>query len=366
MFPPLGRRYRTAEMYPDMAKSMHVGLYDRIAGLPVEIDSLSLERRAVETGSGFTRVTTTVHLSGGGEEGVGEDVVYDSAAHDDPPVPPLTDAWASFDALSEQLARFELFREPTAQPVYRSYRRWAYESAALDLALRQAGRSLAEAVGRVPGPIRFVASPRSVTVPRWLRLYPGLRFKLDPVSAWADEQVEMLARTGAVDVLDLKGAYRGTAVDQPPDPRLYRIVAERFPGSWIEDPNLVEDSECAAILEPHRDRITWDAVLHSVADIEGLPFPPRTINVKPSRFGSVRELFAVYEHCEANGIGMYGGGQFELGPGRGQIQYLASLFHPDGSNDVAPGGYNEPEPRAGLEEPPLDPRPTPTGFRRGA
>jgi hypothetical protein len=53
---------------------------------------------------------------------------------------------------------------------------------------------------------------------------------------------------------------------------------------------------------------------------------------------------------------MYGGGQFELGPGRGQIQYLASLFHPDGSNDVAPGGYNEVEPRAGLPESPLEPR----------
>jgi len=341
-----------------------VALYQRIAGLPVEIESVSLERRAVETGSGFTRATTTVLLRGGAEEGVGEDVVYDPAAHEDPPVPPLSGSWASFDDLSQRLAELELFREPPAQPVYRSYRRWAYESAVLDLALRQAGRSLAEVLGREHRPLRFVASPRSVTVPGWLELYPLLRFKLDPVSAWDDEQVETLTRTGAVDVLDLKGAYRGTSVDQPPDPRLYRLVAERFPGSWIEDPNLADDPECAAILEPHHDRITWDAVLHSVADIAGLPFPPRTINVKPSRLGSVRELFAVYEYCEANGIGMYGGGQFELGPGRGQIQYLASLFHPDGSNDVAPGGYNEPEPRAGLDEPPLAPRPSPVGFRR--
>ena len=37
---------------------------------------------------------------------------------------------------------------------------------------------------------------------------------------------------------------------------------------------------------------------------------------------------------------MYGGGQFELGVGRGQIQYLASLFHSDSPNDVAPAGYN--------------------------
>jgi hypothetical protein len=343
-----------------------VGLYEQIAGLPLEIEAVSLERRAIETGSGFTRATTTVLLRGGGEEGAGEDVVYDPAAHDDPPVPPLAGSWGSFDELSERLGSLELFPEPPAYPVYVSYRRWAYESAALDLALRQAGRSLAETLGRQARPLRFVASPRSVSVPQWLELYPKLRFKLDPVSAWDDEQVDSLTRTGAVDVLDLKGAYRGTRVDQPPDPRLYRLVAERFPESWIEDPNLDDDPECAAILEPHHDRITWDAVLHSLADIERLPFQPRTINVKPSRFGSVRELFAVYEHCEANGIGMYGGGQFELGPGRGQIQYLASLFHADGSNDVAPGGYNEPEPRPGLEESPLDPRPAPIGFRRDA
>lgn len=340
-----------------------MSLFERVAGLAVEIDSIALERRAVETGSGFTRVTTTIRLAGAGEEGVGEDVVYDAAAHDDPPVPEIEGGWA-FGELSERLAGLDLFDGEPGQPAYRGYRRWAWESAALDLALRQAGRSLAEAVGREPRPVRFVASPRTVTVSGWLELYPGLRFKLDPVSAWDDRQADELAATGAVDVLDLKGAYRGTSVDQPPDPRLYRLVAERFPDAWIEDPNLVDDPECAAILEPHRDRVTWDAVLHSVADIEGLPFPPRTINVKPSRFGSVRELFAVYEHCEANGIGMYGGGQFELGPGRGQIQYLASLFHPDGSNDVAPGGYNEPDPRPSLPESPLEPAVAPTGFHR--
>jgi hypothetical protein len=60
---------------------------------------------------------------------------------------------------------------------------------------------------------------------------------------------------------------------------------------------------------------------------------------------------------------MYGGGQFELGPGRGQIQYLASLFHPGASNDVAPAGYNAPGPVAGLTSSPLDPDLPPIGFR---
>ena len=46
--------------------------------------------------------------------------------------------------------------------------------------------------------------------------------------------------------------------------------------------------------------------------------------------------------------------QFELGVGRDHIQLLASLFYPDGPNDVAPGGYNDPEVAPGLPTSPLD------------
>ena len=81
-------------------------------------------------------------------------------------------------------------------------------------------------------------------------------------------------------------------------------------------------------------------------EIEALPFPPRWLNIKPSRFGSVSELFATYDYCVALDITMYGGGQFELSVGRGQIQTLASLFHADGPNDVAPLGYDGADRRA--------------------
>ena len=87
------------------------------------------------------------------------------------------------------------------------------------------------------------------------------------------------------------------------------------------------------------------------------------VNVKPSRLGSLRRLFELYERCEERGIAMYGGGQFELGPGRDQIQLLASLFHPDGPNDVAPREFNTGGPRAGLPESPLELRPRATGFQ---
>jgi hypothetical protein len=77
----------------------------------------------------------------------------------------------------------------------------------------------------------------------------------------------------------------------------------------------------------------------------------------------LQELCATYDYCTEHGIGAYGGGQFELGAGRGHIQYLASLFHPDTPNDVAPTGYNLPEPPPGLPASPVEPQIAPTGFR---
>jgi hypothetical protein len=58
---------------------------------------------------------------------------------------------------------------------------------------------------------------------------------------------------------------------------------------------------------------------------------------------------------------MYGGGQFELGAGRRQIQRLASLFYADGPNDVAPSEYNDGPARAELPRSPL-PAPDGMGF----
>jgi hypothetical protein len=56
----------------------------------------------------------------------------------------------------------------------------------------------------------------------------------------------------------------------------------------------------------------------------------------------------------------------ELGVGRGQIELLAALFHPDAPNDVAPGAYNEDDPSEPLPASPLAPRPETAGFRWAA
>ena len=346
--------------------------YDRVRDLPLEIESYRLEPLEVRASHDFTRLTTVIHLEGGGHDGVGEDVTYSSedqlALQEEGPTLPLAGSH-TLDSFSQLLERLALFPSGPGMAAFQDYRRWAYESAALDLALRQAGISLAEAVGREARPVTFVVSlrieqpPRPDPVPLLLERYPSLRFKLDPTSEWDAELVAILGATDAVDTVDLKGAYKGTPVDQPGDPELYGMVAEGFPTAWIEDPDL---DGSGPVLDPYRDRITWDAPIHSVEDIESVPWPPRTINIKPSRFGSVRRLFDAYDYCAEKGIEPYGGGQWELGPGRGQIQYLASLFHPDGANDVAPGGYNAREPKPGLPTSPLEPAPALTGFRWAA
>ena len=76
------------------------------------------------------------------------------------------------------------------------------------------------------------------------------------------------------------------------------------------------------------------------------------VNIKPSRFGPLSNLFEMYDWCEREGVQAYGGGQTELGPGRGHIQYLASLFHPDTPNDTAPSGYNKPAAARGAPDEP--------------
>jgi len=345
-----------------------VSLYDNVRDLPLQIDGYALEGLELQARPEFLRKTTVVRLQGGGEEGIGEDVTYHGEEHDLSlalgPVFPLAGAW-TLHTFSEHVAQLPLFEQEPAQHAYLDYRRWSYESAALDLALRQAGLSLGEAVAREPRPVAFVVSmglgepPSTERFSRWLDLYPSLRFKLDANGKWDDALVAELAATGAVDSVDFKGQYRGTTVDTPPDAALYGRVAEGLPDAWLEDPGLTEETK--AVLEPHRDRVTWDAIIHSVEDIQALPWPPRTVNVKPSRFGSVERLFAAYDYCETQGIGAYGGGQWELGPGRGQIQLLAALFHPDTPNDVAPREFNL-DPQAGLAESPLDVEPRKTGF----
>ena len=251
-----------------------------------------------------------------------------------------------FSSLLDELVLWPAEPEPGSQ----DHRRWAFESAALDLALRQGGLRFGGALGREEQPVRFVVSTRAAIEP-WLELAPAMEFKLDADEGWDRPLMERLAALDRVRVVDLKAYYRGTSVDLEPDPELYRALVASLPEVVIEDPWL-EDG-CREALAGAESRLSFDAPVHSLADLDGLPLAPRWLNVKPSRFGAVRELLATIEACEERGIRMYGGGQYELGPGRAQIQRLAGVFYPDGPNDVAPSVYNEGGPRPGLPQSPL-------------
>ena len=351
--------------------------WEKLRDLPLRIERYELSGHDRDYGS-FTRPSTLVHLHGDGQEGLGEDVVYDvldQIAHRDAGPGQDFTGVATLGEFCELIGGIDLFEtSPPGMEASRHYRRWAYESAALDLALRQSGTSLHEALGRDPKPLNFVCSTRltvfegdegSNTEPITKRLakYPDLEFKLDPENDWNEALIEEIRGLAPVRILDLKGHYRGTPVDVETDPDLYQAVAEAFPEAYLEDPDVNEETR--AVLEPHAERLTYDAPLHSLADVKAIEEPVRAINSKPSRFGSLEELLSIYEYCDERGIRVYGGGQGEVEVGRGQIQYLASLFHADTPNDTAPSGFNDPSVPSGLPTSPMDPVPSETGFRWG-
>src|SRR5437763_16983553 len=156
-----------------------MGVYDRLGDLEVAVEGMSFERRELAVGSGFTRVTTTAVLEGGGLRGEGEDVTYTAADHDDFPADLDLRGVRSLRELSALLDTKTLFSHEPEQHAAHEYRRWAFESAGLDLALRQAGLSLADALGSHPAPVRFVVSTRA-RIDGWLEADPSLEFKLDP------------------------------------------------------------------------------------------------------------------------------------------------------------------------------------------
>ena len=163
--------------------------WDLLRDLPLEIKAVEPELLVRPTPR-FTRKTTVVHLLGAGEEGLGEDVTYDGALHDRWPELALAGSW-TLESFSEHVGALDLFETDPGQHAYLDYRRWAIESAALDLALRQAGTALGAALGREAQPVRFVSSNGSWA--SWRAVYPELHFKLDPTPEWTDEDFAELS-----------------------------------------------------------------------------------------------------------------------------------------------------------------------------
>jgi L-alanine-DL-glutamate epimerase-like enolase superfamily enzyme len=343
----------------------------RVRELPLTIESAAFERQSATFSYGFERVTTLVRLRGGGAEGLGEDVSpYEDEGytlHALAPSFPLPGSW-TLESFCDHLRTFEQWPVAPEWDTMRRWRNWAFESAALDLALAQAGLPLHEALDREPAPVRFVNSlglgepPTFDPIARRLEARPDLRFKLDVTPEWSADPMARVADTGAVEIVDFKGHYPRDLGELAALLAMYEGAIERFPDALLEDAHDLP--EVAALLAGEGHRISYDAPIHTAADLDTVPLTPRAVNIKPCRVGDLRSLFDVYDEIAARGLIAYGGGMGEVGVGRGQIQLLASLFHPDGPNDTAPSGYNADTPAASLPSSPLPADPAPAGFRR--
>lgn len=345
-------------------------LWPRLAKLPLIVESCEYDRLHAVLTHEFQRVTTHVRLVGAGADGLGEDVsvhVEDgSSLHETQPALPLAGEW-TLAGFCDHLATLDPWPKPPEWEAARRFRHWAFESAALDLALRQAGRALHDVLGLEPRSVRFVNSlglgeqPSIEHVRRRLARSPNVRFKLDAEATWSPALVDEVAATGAIDTIDFKGQYGLEVKDPEALGVLYDRVLAAFPDAYLEDPHDLP--EIARRLRDHVERVSYDAPIRSAEDFDATPLPARVVNVKPSRIGSLRALFEVYARCARERRAMYGGGMGELGVGRGQIELLAALFHADAPNDVAPSAYNEDDPTGELPASPLAPRPDAVGFR---
>ena len=204
-------------------------------------------------------------------------------------------------------------------------------------------------------------SPRPRRSRNRLARYPELEFKLDPENDWdaRADRGDRRARAGA-------GARPEGHVRGHPGRRRHRPGAlprgrrGASPTPTSRTPtSTTRPARCSRRID---DRITWDAPLHSLADVKEHGPQGDQLEALAVRLAA-RSCSTIYEYCDANGIAVYGGGQGEVECGRGQIQYLASLFHAATPNDVAPSGYNDPAVPAGMPTSPMDPAPSETGFR---
>ena len=344
-------------------------LWTAVKDLPVAIESWSFESLVPKGAVGLEDYTTTqLRLRGRGEEGIGEQVglpdAQESLRASDYP---LTGEWATLADFLAHVDTIEMFPEPPEYELQRNWRRWTFESAALDLALRQAATSLPEVLGRTPRPVTFVTSfglgdpPEIDKVANRRAMHPTVGFKLDVAPSWTQQIMDRVAAVEGVATIDFKGQYGLEVEDEAALLTMYERTVTTFTEAVFEDPH--DHPAVLELLAPIADRVSYDAPITGVESIAATPVDVGIVNVKPCRVGRLEELGRLYAHCESAGIQMYNGGMGELGVGRGQAQLLASLFHPGAPNDIAPSSYNLEEPPPGLPASPLDPAPD-RGFRR--
>jgi hypothetical protein len=202
-------------------------LWTAVKDLPITIESSSVE--VLLPGGPTDREdfsTTHLRLRGRGEEGIGEQI----GMPEDQEILRAADLslageWGTLADFLSHLDTIDMWPEPPEHELQLNWRRWTFESAALDLALRQSATSLPEVLGRTPRPLTFVTSfglgdpPDIDKVAKRRAAYPTVGFKLDVAPSWTQE---IMDRVAAVDGVATISRQQGT-----PDERKVRPQEER-------------------------------------------------------------------------------------------------------------------------------------------
>ena len=272
-------------------------LATRLGSLPVRLEGVRCRsgRVALADYPGG-RPFTLVALSGAGHTGYGEHVAFGDRAQQ-----------AFVNSVEGLLATASGPVASIVRAEVAGYDRAALEGALIDLALRQAGASLADLCGVAEAPLRWVRSFAARPVGA------AGAVKVDVEPRWSDAEIEAL-RAEPVVILDFKEAG---------DAALCARLSAAFPAAIFEDPP-------AGCRHP---RVARDRPLLAEADVAAAVARGELVNLKAPRLGG---FLPVLGALGAAGTSGYFGGMFEAGPGREQSRALAALFCPEAPNDLAP------------------------------
>lgn len=316
-----------------MSEPVAARLRQRLIELPIQLEAAHIVTDSVALASypGEPRPSSTAHLAGGGTSGQGENVAWTREAHLEFQRLVESQNWQGTSTLG-------VFHERLARTVTGSYDRAALESAAIDLALRQAHLNLAELAGTDFCELRYVRSFAASLDPlpelyRHIKQAPSIGMKVDVHPHWSARTQRALAAIPSIEVLDFK--HQGSTEHQ-------MEIAQALPWPWLEDPgcgSFVVGSGAPAQRLPAllANRFSLDAALTAEHPEETLAaLVPAAVNLKVPRMGGVLNLLTAAAFCETRKKPSYMGGMFEVSVGRTQARELASLLAPRGPNDLAP------------------------------
>jgi L-alanine-DL-glutamate epimerase-like enolase superfamily enzyme len=299
-------------------------LQRRLIELPLNVEKAHVALDAIELPSypDEPRPSSTIALAGRQQTGIGENVAWTRNDHRNFQRQINAEDYTHHGSLGS-------FLRALGSILPDAYQRAAIESAAVDLALRQARTNLEELAESDFSDTRYVRSFAASHDPlpelaAHREQNPGIGIKVDVHPAWEEETLERLASLGNISVLDFK--HQGTRATQT-------AVAEALPTPWLEDPGQLGERPSGILAR----RFSLDAALTSGNPKDMLQrMNPAAVNLKVPRMGGVLALLEAAAFCEAGEKPFYLGGMFEVSVGRAQARELASLLAPHGPNDLAP------------------------------